>query len=400
MSEWSERLWERCKPHAGWFALLAAGGLAVIGIMAIGTVPLKEAEATKQGCWLLAGLAAMIVCICPHAKQIGAWTYAATIAVTLLLIVPVIPGVPEAVAPVRNGTRHWINLRFMLLQPSELAKVCFVLALARYLRHRDSYRTVPGLLVPFLIMFVPVALILREPDLGTAILFPPVLFAVLLAAGARLRHLSILGGLGVAALTINIAVILLLPNSMQLLKPYQVNRIRAMVDLARGGTSFTDREGYQQAKAMMLVGSGGLTGLGKDRAQTILRFNPLPEAHNDMVFAVVAARWGLVGAVLLLGLYGLLIGSLLHITLHTKDPFARLATVGFAAIICTQVFVNIGMSLGIMPIIGITLPFVSYGGSSLVAGFIMVGLAFNFASQRPLLIMQPSFEFSHADAAG
>jgi len=399
MNSTATRFRELLTSHAGWFVLLAALGLAVMGILAIDTVPrLENAEdvTAKQTAWLLISLLAMLLCLWPRSRYISLLTYPAMVVMLALLMVLVLPGVPNVLVPVRNGTRHWINLRFMMLQPSELSKVVFVLAMAHYLRHRANYRTFGGLLIPFALMFIPVGLILKEPDLGTAILFPPVLFAMLLAAGARLRHLGTLAGLGLAVLALTIAMILYLPDSWQLLKPYQVNRVRSMVDLARGGQTYVDHEGYQQAKAMMLVGSGGMTGLGKQRAQTIQRFNWLPEAHNDMVFAVVANRWGLVGAGTLLGLYALLIGALLRISVRSHDPFARLALVGFAAIVCTQVFVNIGMSLGIMPIIGITLPFVSYGGSSLVAGFVMIGLAFNFAAQRPPLLTMPSFEFNQA----
>jgi cell division protein FtsW (lipid II flippase) len=387
------------RPNALWLALAAAAGLTWIGIHAIAVAPPPPHElprnlADKQlHLWLPVALAALGLCLLPHPRQIGALSYPALLLGLLLLAVTAAPSMPRSIVPVMNGARHWIRIGGLSMQPSELAKIAFILALARYLRHRESYRTLPGLLVPFGIMFIPVALILREPDLGTAILFPPVLFAVLLAAGARLRHILSLLGLAGLVVAVVVAGIFVLPEKWQVLDYHQRVRIVALVSHHRGEDRYASGPGYQQEKAMTLVGSGGVHGYGAQRAATMIRFNYLPEAASDMVFAVVVNQWGLVGGMALLGLDALLILSLLWAAGRHKDPYARLVLVGFAALLLTQVAINVGMSLGLMPIIGINLPFVSSGGTSLLAMFTLLGLALNLAAQRPAIIARPAFEF-------
>lgn len=383
------------RPHPGWYGLLAAVMLTWLGIAAIATV--APAEAARQAqFWLPAALIVMAACTLPHPRLIGAATYPALIAILVVLLFMLLPFVPRTLVPVRNGARCWIDLGPMSLQPAELAKIAFVLALARYLRFRDSYRTMRGLLPPFVIMFIPVAMLLKQPDLGTALLFPPALFVMLVAAGAKLRHLGSLVAIGVVVVAANVAIIAFeAPPWMHVLKPHQEARIAAMLHPEK----HRNDDGYQQRIAMTLVGAGGPTGLGEDRAATILKFNHLPEQHNDMIFAVLVNRWGLLGALAVMGLYVVLIAAFALVAARSKDPFARLACAGFGGMVFAQAAINIGVTVGLLPITGITLPFVSYGGSSLVATFAMVGLMLNFACRRPALISRPSFEFDRPSAA-
>jgi rod shape determining protein RodA len=385
------------RPHPGWYALFAAIALSWIGVTAIGTVAADEAT-TQARFWLPVALAVMAMCVVPRPRWIGHASYPLFAAVLFVLVLMALPFMPRSIVPVRNGARAWISIKSITLQPSELMKVLFVLSMAWYLRYRSSYRTLRGLLVPFFIMFIPVALILKQPDLGTALLFAPTLFVMLVAAGAKLRHLGMLLGLVVLAVGVNVAIALWAPDSMQLLRPHQRARIVSMVSLAQGDTRFIKSSAYQQDKAMTLVSAGGLTGYGAERSATIVKFNKVPHVHNDMIFAVIANRWGALGVLGVLGLYLSLTGSFLLVAARSKDPMARLACVGFAGMIFTQVVINVGMNLGLLPITGITLPFISYGGSSLVATFIMVGLALNFASRRPAMLSRPSFEFDNPDA--
>ncbi len=391
------RLRQLLSLHPGWLALFAALALSVIGIAAIGTVAIPEATKMARF-WLPVSLAVMAVCAIPRPRWIGYASYPLFAAVLIVLILMALPFMPRAIVPVRNGARAWISLGSITLQPSELIKVLFVLSMAWYLRYRSSYRTLRGLLVPFFIMFIPVALILKQPDLGTALLFAPTLFVMLVAAGAKLRHLGFLLGLVVLAISVNVAVALWAPDNMQLLRPHQRARIVSMVSLAQGDTRFIKSTAYQQDKAMTLVSAGGLTGYGAERSATIVKFNRVPHVHNDMIFAVIANRWGVLGVLGVLGLYLTLTASFLLIAGRSKDPLAQLSCVGFAGMIFTQVVINIGMNLGMLPVTGITLPFISYGGSSLVATFIMVGLALNFASRRPAMLARPNFEFDNPDA--
>lgn len=385
------------KPHPGWYALIAAIALSWIGVLAIGTV--APPEATKMArFWLPVALTVMAICTTPRPKWIGHTAYPLFAAVLFVLIVMAMPFMPREIVPVRNGARAWISLGEITLQPSELMKVLFVLSMAWYLRYRSSYRTLTGLLIPFFIMFIPVALILKQPDLGTALLFAPTLFVMLVAAGAKLRHLGLLLGLVVVMVGLNVAVALWAPDSMQMLRPHQRARIVSMVSLAQGDTRFIKSSAYQQDKAMTLVSAGGLTGYGAERSGTIVAFNKVPHVHNDMIFAVIANRWGAFGVLGVLSLYLMLIMSFLLTAARSKDPLAQLSCVGFAGMIFTQVVINVGMNLGLLPITGITLPFISYGGSSLLATFIMIGLVLNFASRRPAMLARPSFEFDNPDA--
>jgi len=285
--------------------------------------------------------------------------------------------------PVRNGARRWFDLQLMHVQPSELAKIAYVLALAAWLRYRQNYRRVRGLLPPLLLTFIPMGLIVVEPDLGTALLFLPALFAMLIAAGAKLKHL-------IAMLVIGLS---LLPAMYPLLQPHQKDRIVAMASQLQGETRHRSGIGFQGYKAKTLVGAGGLTGHDADHAHNLIHYNDLPEAWNDMIFAVLCTRFGAIGGAAVVGLYLLFTAGGLGCAAVTRDPFARLIAVGITAIVFAQMFVNVGMTVGILPITGMTLPFVSYGGSSLVANFIMVGLLLNVAARRSALVAQPAFEF-------
>ena len=385
------RLFQLLRPNAAWLSLVAAIALTVIGVLAIDTN--HEAYASKQLQWLFIAVAFALVCVIPHSRLIGVCSYALMVLTLLMLIFVIFPGVPRSIVPVRNGTTAWINLHFMMFQPAEVAKIGFVLALAWYLRHRDNFRSLRGLLIPFVIMIVPVMLILKQPDLGTAMLFGPALFAMLIAAGARLSHMSAIVGLGLAAIVINLAIVFYLPDSMQVLRPHQRQRIISMVSQVKGDTRYIKDIGYQQHKAVTLAGSGGAWGHGEARSSTIMKFNTLPEDHNDMIFAVIVNRWGLAGGITTLVLYLLMFGSFLIAAGRSRDPFARLVIVGFTAILFSQMLVNVGMSIGMLPIVGITLPFVSYGGSSLLATFAMIGLVLNFASRGAPIINRPAFEF-------
>lgn len=385
------------RPHPGWYALIAAVILAWLGISAIETVSPGHAQVQSTR-WLPVALVAMVLMLIPTPRWIGHMAYPVMIVAILLLIFVILPGVPRSIVPVRNGSTAWINLGFMSFQPSEMAKVGFVLALAWYLRFRDNHRSLLGLLVPFGIMFLPVILILKEPDLGSALLFAPTLFVMLVAAGAKLRHLGSILGISAAIVGIVGVVTLYAPDSFQVLKSHQQDRIRAMYFDMIGDDRMAQAEGYQQMVAKRMVAAGGTTGYGLARSATIIDYNDLPFDYNDMIFPVIVNRWGIFGGLGVMALYGVLVTSILLVAARSKDPFARMTCVGFAGMIFTQASINIGMTVGLMPITGITLPLISYGGSSMLFTFIMVGLVINFAARRPQMLARPSFEFDNADA--
>ena len=391
----AERLRELGRPNVAWFALAAGGALMAIGVTAMDTVAPELARMQTQR-WLPIALTAMFVCMLPEPRTIRSATYPAAVVLLALLVFLILPFVPRSIVPVIDGARRWIDLGVMNFQPSELAKIVFVLAVARYLRYRSNYRSFRGLIVPFALMFVPIALLLKQPDLGIAMLLVPTLFVMLLAAGAKLRHLGTLAAIGALVAAFNVpAVAFELPSSMHMMRPHQTARIAAMLNPER----HRDHAGYQQMVSKRIVGAGGVQGLGEERARTILKFNHLPENHNDMIFAVVVNRWGLIGAMTVLGLFVILVGSCVLVASRTREPFARLVCVGLAGQLFAQATINIAVTIGLMPITGMNLPLVSYGGSSLVATFSAMGLVVNFASRPPAFVSRPSFEFDSADAA-
>ncbi|MHC5002956.1 MAG: FtsW/RodA/SpoVE family cell cycle protein [Planctomycetota bacterium] len=369
--------------NAGWVCVLAAAALSLLGAVTIaGTT--EPALALKHLKFAAVGLLAAAVVALPHYRRVRDLSYLLMFVVLAMLVFVLIPWVPETIVRPRNGARRWINLYVTNFQPSELAKIAYTLALANYLRCRSSYRRFLGLLVPLVLTVIPMGLVLVEPDLGTAMLFLPTLFAVLIAAGARMRHLVIIVALGLAAA----------PLSYPVLKPHQKARIKAaLAQLSGDEGNFENDIGYQGSRAMTLVGAGGLFGVGKEHAVQLVKHNHLPEDHNDMIFAVICCRWGVLGALVTLSLFAVFVLGGLVVAVQCKDPFGRLTAVGLVATLFAQMSINAGMTIGLLPITGMTLPFVSYGGSSLVCAWLTVGLLMSIAVRRSPFMMKDAFEF-------
>lgn len=378
-----------------WLTIGASLALSFLGVYAIHVADALKASgetlapaATRQAMYLGVGVLAALVIAFPHYRALGVASWVMLAASIALLIFLLIPFVPASIVRPRNGARSWIDLGPVDFQPSELAKIACVLALAWYLRFRSNHRTFLGLLPPAIITGVPVGLITLQPDLGTATLFIPALFAILVAAGARLKHLAVI--VLIAAMAA--------PASYPFLKPHQQQRIKGLLLQFRGDTSADQDINMQSVTAQRLAGAGGAAGLPEPRARTLLHFNPLPERHNDMVFAVICNRFGLLGGVATLGLYVVWIAGALLTAASCREPFGRLVPVGLTGFIAAQVFINVGMNVGIVPIIGITLPYVSLGGSSLVTVWLMTGVIASIALRRPTRIMlRRSFEYADED---
>lgn len=289
----------------------------------------------------------------------------------------------------RNNARRWLVLPGGFdFQPSELMKLTLVVTLARFIRFRSSYKTFTGLWAPFLLTLVPMALILVQPDLGTALLFIPILFTMLFAAGARARHLATVVLLGAAAIV---------PFYEWGLRPYQKERISGfLVQLGVMGERGDARmkamakdENYQLEQSKVAVGAGGFFGAeeGGPGGQVLYR---VPERQTDFVFAALANRWGFFGGFLMLGLLGWLLVAILAVAARHRDPGGRLLCLGVFAMLGGQAFINLAMSVGLMPVTGLTLPFVSYGRSSLVVCILAVALVCNVAAR-------PAYEFGRGD---
>ena len=266
-----------------------------------------------------------------------------------------------------RGSQRAISLPFFSFQASELGKVLLILTLAafvvdrsRQLRERDT--TVRALLVAL----VPAMFVILQPDLGSGMVYIVVALTVLFVAGAPWRHFAALLALGAMSLTL---MLLAAPAvGVHLLKPYQVDRLTAFLHPSTDAR----KQGYQQEESKIAIGSGQKTGRGAGATQIPLNF--VPESHTDFVFAALGEQYGFVGAALMLSLYALLIWRALRILTMSKDLFGSLVAGGVAAMLMFQVFVNVGMAIGIMPITGVTLPLMSYGGSSVITTLLAVGL--------------------------
>ena len=325
------------------------------------------------------GLAAAVVAVLVPYKALVRHAYLAYAAALLLLVIVLIVG------PVRKESRRWLSLFGVDVQPSEIMKLVLVLTLARFIRFRDSYKTFRGLGAPFLLTLIPMALILKQPDLGTALLCIPLLFTMLFAAGARLRHLLLIMVMGACAI---------LPVYHWGLKDYQKRRIDgflAQLPFSKNDDAKQDNQGpgYQVHKSKIAVGSGGLTGVGLGEGQAAA-LHWVPERHNDFIFAVVANELGLVGSSFVLFLFAWLQLAILALALRHRDPAGRLICMGVFALFTFQAYINIAMTLGVMPITGLTLPFLSYGRSSVVVSIVAVALVCNVAAR-------PSYEFGRGD---
>jgi rod shape determining protein RodA len=266
-----------------------------------------------------------------------------------------------------RGSRRAFDLPFFSFQPSELGKLLLCLALAGFVidgarRGSPAQRTSRFLLLGL----APAALVFLQPDLGTSLVFAVVTLAVMFVAGIRWSHFAAIGGATVALVSL---VLVVAPAvGMPVLKGYQEQRLTSFLH----PTEDPRDAGYQQHQGIVAIGSGEKTGRGDAATQTRLDF--VPERHTDFIFAVIGERFGFVGAAFVLSLYALLIWRALRIVTLSKNLYGTLVAGGIAAMLMFQVFVNVGMSLGIMPITGIPLPLMSYGGSSVLATFLAVGI--------------------------
>jgi rod shape determining protein RodA len=334
----------------------------------------------------------------------------ALFAIVLVLLVPLVIAKETGfefggLVPKQRHAYRWIQLPAFQLQPSELMKYAYILALAYYLRHRRNYRTLGGLVVPVLISAAPILLILREPNLGTALLLVPVLFVMLFVAGAQKRHLALFLACG----------FVIAPLLWNKIEPYQRTRITGVLLQSdalreaiiahpeayahlcskRQALEWEAGAGMQLVRSKAALGSGGVLGEGWGQG-TYVNYNFLPDRHNDFVFALVGHQWGLAGCLLVLACFAVIVVAAAQIASVTAEPFGRLVAVGILTVLGTQTAVNVCMTLGLMPITGMTLPFVSYGGSSLLANAIGAALLISVSQHRPFMLAKKPFEYATA----
>ena len=356
------------KAHLEWHVLL----LVTLGLVAFGLVMVYSATSApatlgggdptryllRQGTYALIGLALLAAAARTNYR---AWRHLAPalVLVSLALCVAVLVLGLEV-----KGARRWLTVGPAVFQPSELAKLALAVWAAAYLSRRPAPQTLGELARPIgLLACVFCGLIMLQPDLGTTITIVIMLGAVLFVAGTPL---SVLGLSGAAAGGAALLAILV--------EPYRYERLIVFLDPWRDAQN----TGYQPVQALIGIGSGGV--FGKGLGEGVQKIFYLPEAHTDMIFAIIGEELGLVGSTLVISAYAAFAYAGLHVALRCADPFGKRLAAALTALVCGQASVNLAAVLGIAPLTGIPLPFVSYGGSSLVVELVSVGILLNIAS--------------------
>jgi len=342
----------------------------------------------RQIVWYVIGLgAATAICFVSY-HTLASWAMFGYWASMASLVAVLIPGIGTTHG---WGAMRWIDLGPFQFQPSEFAKLAFILALARFLsRPPEELRLPMSFWKAIGMMLLPFLLIFKEPDLGSALVFVPTGFAMMFVAGVPRRYLlRLIGAVGVLASLILVDVLFAPPAWQIKLEEYQRQRLLVFFGVDFAPASATPGEkarlrrlqtdkSYQVRQALISVGSGGLWGKGWHQGnQTALGFLPPGAAHNDFIFSVIAEEKGFVGSVIVITLYGVILFTGLRIAGQARDRLGKLLAVGVVTLLFSHIFINIGMNIRLMPVTGIPLPLLSYGGSSVLCSLIAMGLLQN-----------------------
>ncbi|MCX6917130.1 MAG: FtsW/RodA/SpoVE family cell cycle protein [Verrucomicrobia bacterium] len=390
--------------------------LAVIGLMLVGTVFVYSAtmvnepagfwqqyhELTlpqflgwllhqmffRQIIWYVLGGAAAVVLAVVHYQSLVRWAFVAYWATILALVAVLLP----FIGSMRFGARRWIDLGFFQFQPSEFAKLAFILAMAHFASRPVGELKSPRVFWKAIgLMALPFLLIMKEPDLGSALVLLPTGLAMLLVAGTPRRYLlRLLAGAAILGALFLVDVLFMPTNWQVKLEDYQRRRLMVYFgkeDAPPAGATKAERLRLRQQQsdyshnvrqALISVGSGGLTGKGwRQGTQNALGYLPRSVAHNDFIFSVIAEEKGFVGSVIVITLYGAVLFSGIRIAGQARDRLGKTLAVGIVTLIFSHVFINIGMNIRIMPVTGVPLPLLSYGGSSVLGSLIAMGILQN-----------------------
>ncbi len=365
--EWRFRHWTLVALAA---LMMACGCLAIARAQQFADIPADAAW--RQAKWAGAALVVMLLAAAPSYRLLIRPAYALWGATIVALLAVYLFG------PV-NGAHRWMRLGGIGFQPSEFAKLAVIVALARYLMYRETASHWSGVAIPLLLALVPLWLVLKEPDLGTSLVFLPVLGGMLYAAGAPRRRLAAMALIGLAAA----------PMIWNQMSRDQRSRVVAMWQQESAGDSHSAASrsppAYHLHEAKRMFALGGVWGSyfspSDDDLGDGLLERRVPEPHTDSVVCVWGERFGIAGCAVLLGFYLLLIWRIMAVAEETHEPFGRLIVVGVAAMIAFQTAVNTAMLVGLAPITGVPLPLMSYGGSELLATALGLGLVLNVASR-------------------
>jgi rod shape determining protein RodA len=385
---------------ADWLQVAAIGLLMLIGVAfiysatrgseAASTLPWYSQRAVMQTLWYAVGIGAAVAICTVDYHLLARWAYVAYWATILLLLAVLAIGV------VRFGARRWIDVGPVQIQPSEFAKLAFILAQAHFLsRPVDELRFPSNFYKALAMLALPFLLILREPDLGSALILLPIGLTMLFVAGVPMRFLwRLVGGSGLIVGLILVDVLFAPPNWQIKLEEYQRRRLLVYfgVDFApRNADAATRTEAhrlqrdfsYNVEQALISVGSGGLLGKGWCQGtQNALGYLPRAVAHNDFIFSVIAEEKGFMGSAIVLVLYSVVLFTGIRIAGQARDRLGKLLAAGVVAMFFSHMFINIGMNIRMMPVTGVPLPLLSYGGSSVLVSLIAAGIMQNVYIHR------------------
>ena len=359
---------------------LGITGLGLCGLVRADELYGRSQLIERQIVWLMMALPLMLgVAFAPshllRTVSIPAYVVSALLLVVTLFMSPI------------NGSRRWIPLGLFDFQPSEPARLAFVLTLASYLMYRDNHRTLKGLVPPLVLAMVPMLLIMKEPDLDTAVLYIPVLYFMLFAAGAKTQHLLLATAMGIACV----------PILWTQMSAEQQSRIVSVVTQRDGGLAPTG-DGFHLHQSKQVLALGGFWGSMNQEEPPIDDPSAwqLPASRTDFIFVMIGEKLGFPGCIAVMILYVILIWKSLMIARRTQDPFGRLVITGVVTLLSVQTILNTGMTVGLLPITGTTLPLCSYGGSSLLTTYAAIGLIMNIEMHQRYDVAGQPFVFRSA----
>lgn len=359
---------------------LGITGLGLCGLVRADELYGKSQLVERQLIWLMMALPVMFAIAVAPSHIIRFVSIPAYLISLVLLVVTLF------MSPI-NGSRRWIPLGLFDFQPSEPARLAFIMMLATYLMYRENQRTIRGLLPPLILAILPMLFILKEPDMDTALLFIPVMYFMLFAAGARSKHLLGAALMGIACL----------PLLWTQMSAEQQSRLVSVFTQRDGGLAPVG-DGFHLHQSKQVLALGGFRGSIRQAEPPL--DDPaawqLPASRTDFIFVMIGEKFGFAGCGGLLALYCVLIWKGLQIARRTRDPFGRLVVVGIVTLLGVQTILNTGMTVGLLPITGTALPLCSYGGSSLLSTYAAIGLLINIDLSRKYDVAGEPFVFTSA----
>ena len=332
----------------------------------------SEAYAYKQLIWIGIGVGVFFGLLAFDYFSVGKISYIFYLITLLCLFLVLFFGKTV------YGAQRWLMLGPISIQPSEIMKIVLVLSLSSCFMDKKNVSGFIGVVFPLVLTLLPMALIIMQPDLGTGLILLPIFFAIMYVAGTRIKYIFTTMAFGLASIPL---------FWFFLLKSYQKSRV---ISFLWPDTVSSWGEGYHRIQSLIAVGSGGSFGSGWGSGiQSQLNF--LPQGHTDFIFSVIAEEWGFYRSCAILCLYVVFLACSIGIAVNTRDAYGRLIVAGFTAMFASQILINVAMTIGLAPITGLTLPFISYGGSSLISSFIALSFMFNVRMRSRIALASEEF---------